>query len=82
MADRNLSLTIKDPLLKDIDSFSVTRNSKGGFDASVTYSLKDADGAVYKTGSCIVVLPAGAITTLGTFLSSNCLATIRSQEGM
>ena len=82
MADRNISLVVKDPLLKDIDSFSVSRNPGGTFEATVGYSLKDADGAVYKTGSCVVPLGASAVTALGNFLSTNCLTQIRSQEQM
>jgi len=82
MADRNISLTVKDPLLKDIEAFTVTRNSDGSFSATVTYSLKDSDGAVYKVGSCVVPLGASAVTALGNFFSTNCLAQIRSQEQM
>lgn len=83
MADKTFpAVLVKDPLLKDIDSFSVTRDGAGTFTCSVGYSLKDSDGAVYRTGSCIVPLSGAALTSLGTFLSANALSVIRSQEGM
>lgn len=83
MADKTFpAVLVKDPLLKDIDTFSVTRNSGGTFDATVGYSLKDEAGAVYKTGSCVVALSGSALTSLGTFLTANALPTIRTQEGM
>ena len=83
---RAVSYTIQDPTTADVKSLTITRQSNGAgafvLVCTAYYELRDATGAVVVTGTVSTQLNASQASAIGSFVTSNVLPLIVTQEGL
>ena len=81
-ATRAVSYTLQNAVRSDIQEIAISLDGAGVPVERVSYSLRDQNGAIVKTGDITLTLTAGQRTTLLSHIDSVVLPAINTAENL